>query len=101
MQTSPGSYAVEAVNQALNSLPLNQVSPVLEGPSSLHIVLVENRRTAGPASFEEVQDLMRNKVMYNKMHKAREVFLARLKRDALISTIFDGTESDPAATDKE
>ncbi|MGZ3380410.1 MAG: peptidylprolyl isomerase [Isosphaeraceae bacterium] len=101
MQTSPGSYAVEAVNQALNSLPLNQVSPVLEGPSSLHIVLVENRRAAGPASFEEVQDLMRNKVMYNKMHKAREVFLARLKRDALISTIFDGTESDPAATDKQ
>ena len=101
MQTSPGSYAVEAVNQALGSLPLNQVSPVLEGPSSLHIVLVENRRAAGPASFEEVQDLMRNKVMYNKMRKAREVFLARLKRDALISTIFDGTESDPAATDKE
>jgi parvulin-like peptidyl-prolyl isomerase len=101
MQTSPGSYAVEAVNQALNSLPLNQVSPVLEGPSSLHIVLVENRRAAGPASFEEVQDQMRNKVMYNKVRKAREVFLARLKRDALISTIFDGTESDPAATDKE
>ncbi|MGO9916334.1 MAG: peptidylprolyl isomerase [Isosphaeraceae bacterium] len=101
MQTSPGSYAVEAVNQALGSLPLNQVSPVLEGPTSLHIVLVENRRAAGPASFEEVQDQMRNKVMYNKMHKAREVFLARLKRDALISTIFDGTESDPAATEKE
>ena len=76
MQTSPGSYAVEAVNQALDSLPLNQVSPVLEGPSSLHIVLVENRRAAGPASFEEVQDLMRNKVMYNKMRKAREVFCA-------------------------
>jgi len=101
MQTSPGSYAVEAVNQALDSLPLNQVSRVLEGPTSLHIVLVENRRAAGPASFEELQDQMRNKVMYNKMHKAREVFLARLKRDALISTIFDGTESDPAATDKE
>ena len=77
MQTSPGSYAVEAVNQALGSLPLNQVSPVLEGPTSLHIVLVENRRAAGPASFEEVQDQMRNKVMYNKMRKAREVFLAQ------------------------
>ena len=101
MQTSPGSYAVEAVNQALDSLPLNQVSPVLEGPSSLHIVLVENRRAAGPASFKEVQDQMREKVMYRKMHKAREVFLARLKRDALISTIFDGTESDPGAADKE
>ncbi len=101
MQTSPGSYAVEAVNQALDSLPLNQVSRVLEGPTSLHIVMVENRRTAGPASFKELQDEMRNKVMYKKMHKVRSDFIARLKRDALISTIFDGTESDPAATDKE
>jgi peptidyl-prolyl cis-trans isomerase SurA len=96
MQTSPGSYAVEAVNQALESLPLNQVSPVLEGPTSLHIVRVENRRAAGPASFEEVQDQIRRKVMSDKMHKARDVFIARLKRDALISTIFDGTESDPS-----
>jgi len=101
MQTSPGSYAVEAVNQALDSLPLNQVSRVLEGPSSLHIVLVENRRTAGPASFKEVQEEMRSKVMYKKLHKARAVFIAKLKRDALISTIFDGTESDPAVAAKE
>jgi parvulin-like peptidyl-prolyl isomerase len=101
MQTSPGSYAVDAVNQALALLPLNQVSPVLEGPSSFHIVLVENRRAAGPASFKEVQDEMRNKVMSRKARKAREVFIARLKRNALISTIFDGTESDPAAVDKE
>jgi len=101
MQTSPGSYAVEAVNQALDSLPLNQVSRVLEGPSSFHIVLVENRRTAGPASFKELQDEMRNKVMYKKMYKEREAFIARLKRDALISTIFDGTESDPRVADKE
>jgi peptidyl-prolyl cis-trans isomerase SurA len=75
---------------------LNQVSTVLEGPTSLHIVRVENRRAAGPASFEEVQDQIRRKVMSDKMHKARDVFIARLKRDALISTIFDGTESDPS-----
>src|SRR3954464_1329594 len=49
MQTSPGSYAVESVNSALASLPLRQVSPILEGPSSLHIVRVEARRDAGPA----------------------------------------------------
>ncbi len=101
MQTSPGSYAVEAVNRTLETLPLNQVSPVLEGPTSYHIVLVENRHAAGPATFKEVQDEMRKKVMYQKMRKAHEAFIARLKRDALISTIFDGTESDPSATDKE
>ena len=56
MHTTPGSYAVKPINDALGSLPLGQVSGVLEGPESFHILMVENRRPAGPASFEEVQD---------------------------------------------
>ena len=95
MQTSPGSYAVEAVNHALASLPLNKVSPILEGPTSLHIVKVESRRQAGPASFEEIQDQIRRKIMVEKLTKARLEFIAKLKRNTPISTIFDGTESDP------
>jgi parvulin-like peptidyl-prolyl isomerase len=101
MQTSPGSYAVEAVNLALASLPLNQVSPVLEGPTSLHIVRVEARREAGPASFEEIQDQIRRKIMVDNLRKARMDFLAKLRRDTLVSTIFDGTESDPARPTEE
>ena len=95
MQTSPGSYAVDAVNQALEKLPLNQNSAILEGPTSLHIVRVENRRTAGPATFEEVQDQIRQRVQAEKMRSVREEFIKKLKRDTLVSTIFDGTESDP------
>src|SRR5262245_54456858 len=60
MQTSPGGYAVTAVNTALQSLPIGEVSGVLEGPSSFHIVRVEGRRPAGPASFEEVQNKIRS-----------------------------------------
>ena len=56
MHTTPGSYAVESINDALDSLPIGQVSEVLEGPDSFHILKVENRRPAGPASFEEIQD---------------------------------------------
>ena len=97
MQTSPGSYAVEAVNQALASLPLNRVSPILEGPTSLHIVKVESRREAGPASFEEIQDQIRRKIMVEKMTKARMEFIAKLRQNTPISTIFDGTDSDPHA----
>lgn len=96
MQTSPGSYGVEAVNQALVGLPLGQTSAVLEGPSSLHIVRVEARREAGPATFEEIQDQIRRRILIQKMTKARLDFLAKLRRDTLVSTIFDGTDSDPA-----
>ncbi|MGC8640492.1 MAG: peptidylprolyl isomerase [Isosphaeraceae bacterium] len=95
MQTSPGSYAVEAVNQALAGFPLNQVSPILEGPTSLHILKVENRRPAGPASFEEVQDEIRKTVMAAKLRKAQSQFLTKLKQNTLVTTIFDGTKSDP------
>jgi hypothetical protein len=101
MQTSPGSYAVDAVNEALEHLPLKQNSAILEGPTSLHIVRVENRRTPGPASFEEIQDQIRQKVQVEKMRSVREQFIKKLKRDTLVSTIFDGTESDPNAPDKQ
>jgi peptidyl-prolyl cis-trans isomerase SurA len=96
MQTSPGSYGIEAVNAALASLPLNQVSPILEGPSSLHILKVEDRRNAGPASFEEVQERLRTTIMVNKLRKGREELILKLKRNTPITTIFDGTESDPS-----
>ena len=56
METSPGGYGVPAVNQALESLPIGQLSGVIEGPDGFHIVKVEKRRPAGPASFEEVQN---------------------------------------------
>jgi peptidyl-prolyl cis-trans isomerase SurA len=97
MQTSPGSYAVELVNAALASLPLNRVSPILEGPTSLHIVRVEARREAGPATFEELQDQIRRRILTEKIVKARSTFISKLRRDTPISTIFDGTESDPTA----
>jgi peptidyl-prolyl cis-trans isomerase SurA len=96
MQTSPGGYAVPAVNAALESLPLRQVSAVLEGPSSFHIIRVENRRPAGPASFEEVQDKIRSRLLDQRFQDERKAFIAKLRQQTLVSSIFDGTESDPS-----
>ena len=56
METSPGGYGIQAVNKALETLPIGQLSGVIEGPDGFHIVKVEKRRPAGPASFEEVQN---------------------------------------------
>ena len=47
------------VNAALKSLPIGQSSGVIASPESFHVVRVEGRRAAGPASFEEVQDKIR------------------------------------------
>ena len=47
-------------------LPIGKVSGILEGENSFHIVKVEERRSAGPASFEEVQDQIRSAILEKK-----------------------------------
>lgn len=85
MQTSPGGYGVEAVNKALESIPIGQLSGVIPGPESFHIVKVENRRPAGPASFEDVQDQLQP-ILTNKKYQAeRAKYLAKLHRSTLIT----------------
>lgn len=95
MKTSPGSYAVAAVNQAIASMPPGQISGIIEGPSSLHIVRVESRRAAGPATFAELQDQIRQRLSIEKMNREREALLAKLRANTIVTTIFDGTASDP------
>jgi peptidyl-prolyl cis-trans isomerase SurA len=89
MQTSPGSYAVNAVNQALDSLPIGKVSGVLEGPTSFHIIRVEARRPAGPASFEEVHQKIRPLLFEERVKTERAAFIAKLRQRTLISSILD------------
>ena len=84
MQTTPGSYAVKPINDALDSLPIGKLSSVIEGPESFHIVKVEGRRPAGPASFEEVQDKIRPKLEAERMRKEMEAFTKKLKQNTLI-----------------
>ena len=85
METSPGGYAVAAVNRAIESLPIGQVSGVIEGPQSFHIVKVENRRAAGPASFEEVQDKIKPIVQNQKFQAESAAYINKLRRDTLIT----------------
>ena len=85
MKTTPGSYAVKSINDALDSLPIGQVSGVLEGPDSFHVLLVENRRPAGPASFEEIQDQIRPVIENQKYRDERVAFIAKLQKNTLVS----------------
>jgi peptidyl-prolyl cis-trans isomerase SurA len=95
MQTSPGSYGVPAVNEALQSLSTGQVSGVLEGPSSFHIVRVEGRRAAGPAPFEELQDQIRTTLQDKRYQTERAAYIRKLWDETFVSTFFDDTDSDP------
>jgi peptidyl-prolyl cis-trans isomerase SurA len=97
-ETAPESYAVAAVNNAVKSLPIGQVSPIIEGPSSYHLVRVEARRAAGPATFPEVQDRIRKIVHHRKADKESNAFLDKLRQQTVVTTIFDHTDYAPSAT---
>ncbi len=94
-ETSLGGFKVEAINQALQKLPIGQVSPVIEGPTSLHVIRILSRTPARIAPFHEVQDQVKQAVAQQKRTKALKRVLQELRDQTTIRTIFDGTESDP------
>jgi len=99
MKTTPGSYAVKSINDALDSLPIGQVSGVLEGPNSFHVLRVENRRAAGPASFEEIQDQIKPALENQKYRDERVAFVAKLQKSTLVSIYQLGMENSNRKSD--
>jgi peptidyl-prolyl cis-trans isomerase SurA len=88
-QTTPGSYGVPAVNAALDSLPVGQVSSMIEGPTSYHIVRVESRRQAGPAPFYEAQERVHRVLRQQKIRQQSTAYLEKLRNRTIIRTVFD------------
>ena len=84
METSPGGYGIPAVNQALETLRLGQVSDLIEGPDGYHIVKVEKRRAAGPATFEEVQSKIKPLIENEKWTAERIALITKLRKNNYI-----------------
>jgi parvulin-like peptidyl-prolyl isomerase len=84
METSPGGYGIKPVSDALDTLPIGKLSGVIEGPDGFHIIKVEKRRPAGPASFEEVQNEIRPILENQKFAAERNALLAKLRKNTLI-----------------
>ena len=81
MHTTPGSYADETINKALDTLPIGQLSEVIEGPWLSTSLKVENRRPAGPASFEGNVEIRSSLLLEAKrsLRKNETAFLKKLK----------------------
>ncbi len=94
MRTAPGAYRVASVNHALDTLSIGRPSEILEGDDGFHIVRVEGRRPAGPATFEEVQDKIKPFLMMRKRQEETLAFLGKLREKTLVTTIFDPEPND-------
>jgi hypothetical protein len=62
---------------------------VIEGPASSHVVRVEGRRNAGPATFAEVQDLAKRALRQEKVMRESTAYLETLRGRTVVWTAFD------------
>jgi peptidyl-prolyl cis-trans isomerase SurA len=78
----------EALENALLALEPGQISPPVRGPSGIHIFLLRERQTGGVQvpPFAEAKDTIYRELLDKAMAKQQEVFLADLRRAAVIDS---------------
>ncbi len=104
--TIRGSLASITIEDKLYSLPLNEMSEVIEDESGFHIVRVLERENAGVRSLPEVQDEIRDAIKKRKVQEASERVVESMRKRVPVWTIFpedvEGSlqlAQSPAATD--
>lgn len=91
--TTQGALKTAAIDQALFTLEVGQMSPILESDEAFHIVRVLERRLAGRRPFTEVQAEIRERLKEQRFQAGIEQYLSKLRRDARIWTAFTGPVS--------
>lgn len=78
----------EELENTLLSLEPGQISAPVRGPSGVHIFLLRERQTGGVQipPFEEAKDAIYRELLDRAMAKQQELFLADLRRNAVIDT---------------
>lgn len=95
--TTKGSLASEVVDQALFSLPVGQLSPILDDGKSLYIIRVVERREAGVVPFTEAQIEIKKEIQQERVRQQTSDFLAKIRGKYRVSTIFDNPRQDEQA----
>jgi len=90
--TTQGSLAAQKVNEAIFSLPVGELSSIIEDGEALHIVRVTERQPAGRTPFLDAQVDIRKSLVETKRKIKFEEYLSKLRARTPVWTVFD----DPA-----
>jgi hypothetical protein len=99
--TCQGSLAAPKLNEAIFSLPIGELSAIIEDGEAVHIVRVLERKEAGRTSFVEAQVGIRKQLLEERRKTAADEYLAKLRARTPVWTVFDdprGSASDPVFT---
>ena len=91
--TTKGSLQCAAINDAIFTLQVGQMSPIIDSGPAFHIVRVLERKEAGRKPFTEVQGDIRQALKEQRMRAAMEVYIVKLRQDARIWTVYTGNVS--------
>lgn len=87
--TTRGSLVSQAMNRALFTLPVGQLSPIIETDHSFHIIRVLERHDAGRTPFVEAQVEIKKKIRDERTKNQMDEYLQSVRAQARIWSIFD------------
>ena len=87
--TSSGSLVSDVIDEAIFSLPVGELSSILDDGEALHIVRVIERTDAGCTPFIEAQVGIRSKLMQERRKRTQEEYLSRLRDQTPVWTVFE------------
>ncbi len=99
--TTKGSLALRKIDEAIFTLPVGELSAVIEDSDALHIVRVTQRELATRTPFLDAQVDIKKSLFEAKRKVAMEEYLAKLRARTPVWTIFDdpaGSPNDPVFT---
>ena len=87
----PGQLASKPLEEAIFSQPVGELSAkIIEDEKSFYIIRVLERKELVKHPLSEVQTKIQNIIKTNKIDTAREEYLAKLRREIPVFTVFDG-----------
>jgi hypothetical protein len=93
--TSQGSLTSQLLDRVIfgdgtrPGLPVGELSPILEEEQAFHIIRVVQREPPRRTPFVEAQVGIKKKIRAQREGKARQDYLARLRRQTPVWTVFD------------
>jgi PPIC-type PPIASE domain len=91
--TTKGALANRTLDEALFTLQVGQMSPILETDDAFYIVRVLERKEAGRQPFTAVQAKIRDDLKKERFRLAVEKYIAELRGNARLWTAFAGNIS--------
>lgn len=93
--TGKGSLSSAVLDRAIFTLPVGQLSTILEEESALHIIRVTERTEAGRVPFVEAQVEIRRRLVGERKKREMETYLAKLRERTPVWTIYDAEPGGP------